>query len=136
MKLRTTDYEPLEPGDYRAKFTGYEEDEGEHGPFVKLFFELLDEEHAGKILTGIAYTKFNPMSKLFAWTQALLGRPIEDGEEIDLDDLVGRECMLDIEHRKTERGTFERVVAVRPVRKKKGKPEPVADEEDFDDLHF
>ncbi len=123
MKLKAEEYKPMEPGDYRARFTGYEEDEGVHGPFVKWYFEVLDEEYAGRSLKGVTSTSFNPLSKMWAWVQALLARPIEDGEEIDLDDLVGREVMLDIEHQKTERGTFERIAGVRPVRKRKDEGE-------------
>ena len=135
MKLKTEDYEPMEAGDYRARFTGYEEDEGVHGPFVKMYFEILDKEYAGKSLKGIASAKFNPLSKLFAWTQALLGRPIERGEELELDDLVERECMLTIEHQSTDRGIFERIVSVRPVRKKENEHHR-ADESDPEDLPF
>ena len=119
MKLKAEEYEPMEVSDYRDKFTGYEEDEGIHGPFVKWYFEVLDEEYPGRSLKGISSTAFNPMSKMWAWVQALLGRPIEDGEELELDDLIGRECLLDIDHHKTERGTFERIVGVRPTRKKR-----------------
>ncbi len=70
-----------------------------------------------------------------------MGRPIEDGEEIDLDDLIGREVMIDVDHKQTERGTFERIAGLRPVRRKKKaakpapEPEPeVEEEEDDDDL--
>lgn len=61
---------------------------------------------------------------MFAWVQALLGRPIEDGEEIDLDNLTGTECLLDITHKQTEQGTFERIAGVRQVRKKRDEDEP------------
>lgn len=118
MKLKAEEYEPMKMGDYRARYTGYEKvDEGQHGPFVKHFFTILDEEYAHRSLKGVTSTAFNPMSKLWAWVQALLGRSIEDGEEIDLDDLVGRECWLDIEHQRTDRGVFERIVGVRPIRR-------------------
>ncbi len=137
MKLKADDYKPMEPGDYRAQFTGYEEvEEGAHGPFVKYFFTVLDEEHAGRSLKGVTSTAFNPKSKSWAWIHALLGRPIERGEEIELDDLVGRKVVLDIDHQQTDRGTFERIAGVRPIRKRKEEADVQADEQDFNDLPF
>ena len=141
MKLKAEEYEPMEVGDYRATFTRYEEDEGIHGPMVKWFFDLQDEDYEGRSISGISSTSFNPMSKMWAWVQALLGRPIEDGEEIDLDELIGREVMIDVDHKQTERGTFERIASLRPVRKRSSKkkkkaepePEPVEEEDEEDD---
>jgi hypothetical protein len=130
MKLKAEEYEPIELGDYRAKFTRYEEDEGIHGAMVKWFFDLQDEDYQGRSISGISSTAFNPMSKMWAWVQALLGRPIEDGEEIDLDDLIGREVMIDVDHKQTERGTFEKIAGLRPVRRKKKRPEPEPVEEE------
>jgi hypothetical protein len=134
MKVKAEEYEPMEVGDYLAKFTRYEEDEGIHGAMVKWFFTLEDEDYSGRTISGISSTSFNPMSKMWAWVQALLARPIEDGEEIDLDDLIGRQVMIDVDHKQTERGTFERIASLRPVRrKKKRQPEPEPVEEEGDD---
>ena len=134
MKVKAEEYTAVEIGDYRAKFTRYEEDEGIHGAMVKWFFDLQDEEYEGRSISGISSTSFNPMSKMWAWVQALLGRPIEDGEEIDLDELIGREVMIDVDHKVTERGTFEKIAGLRPVRRKKKKKEPEPVEEDEEEL--
>jgi hypothetical protein len=137
IKVKAEAYEPMEIGDYRATFTRYEEDEGMHGPMIKWFFELDDEDYPGRTISGISSTAFNPMSKMYAWVQALMGRPIEDGEEIDLDDLVGRQVMIDVDHKQTERGTFERIAGLRPVRRKKKQqpePEPEVEDDEDDDL--
>lgn len=139
-KVKAEAYEPMEAGDYRAVFTRYEEDEGIHGEMIKWFFDCEDEDYPGRTISGISSTAFNPMSKMYAWVGALMGRPIEDGEEIDLDSLVGREVMIDVDHKQTERGTFERIAGLRPVRKKKAKkapePEPETEEEDDDEIDF
>jgi hypothetical protein len=42
MKLKAEQYTPMPIGDYPARFTGYEEDEGVHGPCVKSFFTILN----------------------------------------------------------------------------------------------
>jgi hypothetical protein len=128
------DYEPMDIGSYEAVFTRYEEDEMEFGPVYKVFFKITnDEEYEGKELSRLVSQKFNPKSNLFQTVQGLLGRPIRPGEELDLDDLLGRPCVLNIGHNVKERGTFEQIDGVNPARKKKAKPRPERKEEDQDD---
>jgi hypothetical protein len=117
------DYEPMDIGSYEGVFTRYEEDEMEHGPVYKLFFRVMnDEEYEGKELSRLVSQKFNPKSNLFQTVQGLLGRPIRSGEEVELDELVGRPCVLNIGHNVKERGTFEKIDGVNPARKRKSKP--------------
>jgi rubrerythrin len=124
------DYEPMEMGSYKAVFTRFEEDEMEHGPVFKLYFKIAnDEPHEGKELSRLVSQKFNPKSNLFQTVQGLLGRPIRPGEEIDLDDLLGRPCVLNIGHNVKERGTFKQIDGVNPARKRKLKPRPELGEE-------
>jgi len=128
-----SNYEPMDIGSYEAVFTHYEEDEMEHGPVYKLYFEITnDEEYQGKELSRLVSQKFNPKSNLFQTVQGLLGRPIRPGEVIDLDELIGRPCVLNIGHNVKERGTFEQIDGVNPARKKKAKakPEPEPEKED------
>ena len=74
---------------------------------------------------------------MWQWAQGLLGRAIQPGESIDLEDLIGNECMLTLGHKETDRGTFATVDAVNPVRRKKPKrqpdPEPGEEDEDGED---
>jgi hypothetical protein len=129
------DYEPMEMGSYEAVFTRYAEDEMEHGPVYKLFFNITnDEDYEGKELSRLVSQKFNPKSNLFQTVQALLGQPIRPGEVIDLDDLVGRPCVLNIGHNVKERGTFEQIDGVNPARKRKPRPEPGEEGQEDDEL--
>jgi hypothetical protein len=124
------DYEPMDIGSYEAVFTRYEQDEMEFGPVYKLYFHITnDEVYEGKELSRLVSQKFNPKSNLFQTVQGLLGRPIRPGEEIDLDDLLGRPCVLNIGHNVKERGTFEQIDGVNPARKKKAKPKPQPERE-------
>jgi hypothetical protein len=128
------DYEPMDIGPYEAVFARYEGDEMEFGPVYKLWFKITnDEAYEGKELSRLVSQKFNPKSNLFQTVQGLLGRPIRPGEEIDLDDLVGRPCLLNIGHNVKERGTFEQIDGVNPARKRKPKPQPEREEEDQED---
>jgi hypothetical protein len=125
------DYEPMEMGSYEAVFTRYEEDEMEHGPVYKLYFKITnDEAYEGKELSRLVSQKFNPKSNLFQTVQGLLGRPIRPAEEIDLDDLIGGSCVLNIGHNVKERGTFEQIDGVNPARRKKAKPKPPPEREE------
>ena len=131
------DYEPMEIGSYEAVFTRYEEDEMEFGPVYKLYFKIIDdEEYEGKELSRLVSQKFNPKSNLFQTVQGLLGRPVRPGEEIDLDALIGRTCVLNIGHNVKERGTFEQIDGVNPARKRKPKPrlEPGKEGQEDDEL--
>ena len=131
LSYEEMDYEPMDIGPYEAVFARYEEDELEFGPVYKLWFKITnDEEYEGKELSRLVSQKFNPKSNLFQTVQGLLGRPIRPGEEIDLDDLVGRPCVLNIGHNVKERGTFEQIDGVNPSRKKKQKPQPEPEEDD------
>jgi len=124
------DYEPMDIGSYAAIFTRYEVDEMEFGPVYKLYFKITnDEEYESKELSRLVSQKFNPKSNLFQSVQGLLGRPVRPGEEIDLDALIGRPCVLNIGHNAKERGTFEQIDGVNPARKKQ-KPQPESEEVD------
>lgn len=137
LKFDAEVYEALDEGVYRAKLAGLEEDEGEYGPFVKWYFQILEEDYEGQSVRGQSSIpkSFNSATKMWQWAQGLLGRAIQAGENIDLEALVGKECMITIGHKETDRGTFARIDAVNPVRKKKKKPAPapVVEEEDDDD---
>ena len=125
LKLRAQEHEPPDQGVYRAKLVELQEDEGQFGSFVKWFFELLEEDYDGQTIRGQASgpESFTAATKMWQWAQALLGRAIQPGENIDLEDLIGNECMLTLGHKETERGTFATVDAVNPVRRKKPKPQ-------------
>ncbi len=139
-----SEHEAMEPGQYRARLTRLEEDEGQYGPFVKCFFEVIDDEdYAGESISGIASLKLTPDTKLWQWYSSLNGRPPEKGTEIDLEKIRGNECMLVVGHKTTDRGTFATIDAVHPVRRRRrgqeeaSWPEPEdLTEEDYENIPF
>jgi hypothetical protein len=139
LTMRAQVHEPPDQGIYRAKLVDLQEGEGQFGPFVKWFFELLEEDYEGQTIRGQSSVpeSFTAGTKMWQWAQGLLGRAIQPGESIDLEDLIGNECMLTLGHKETDRGTFATVDAVNPVRRKKPKrqpdPEPVEEDEDGED---
>ncbi len=78
---------------------------------------------SAKVSTGI-----NP-SKAYRWLCAILGRQLEVGERIKLEDIINRKCIVVVEDRKTGLGIVSRVVDVKKAKVKKIKHE----EEDLDE---
>ena len=146
LKMRAQEHEPPDQGVYRAKLVELQEDEGQFGPFAKWYFQPLEEDYKGQTIRGQTSIpeSFTAATKMWQWAQGLLERAIQPGESIDLMDLIGKECMLTIGHKETDRGIFATVDAVHPVRRKKPKkeapPEPSTveevdeDDEDEDEL--
>ena len=129
MKLQAKDYEILDEGEYAAKFTGYEEKEGDFGPFLLLAFAILDEEHAETTVTAMASKKLGPKCKLRGYIEGMLGRTLESKEEVELDDFIGRKVMVYLGVKDTDTGLFNIVLRIR-VPRRKAKPAPVIEEEE------
>lgn len=114
----------LEPGVYRAKLKNIEEaeranfDTGEPEACRDWTFGVIEEGHEGTTLKGRTSMSFGPKSKAREWVEGLLGRKIEVGEKLGLEDLLGKECDLSVVHKETDRGTFANINSVNPVRKK------------------
>jgi hypothetical protein len=138
LKYRAEEYEAMDEGIYRAKLVNLEEDEGEFGPFLKWYFEILEEDYEGQSVRGQSSIpqNFTSATKMWQWAQGLMGRAIQAGEQIDLEELIGNECMITISHKETDRGTFARIDSVNPIRRKKKKkpaPEPELEEDEDED---
>lgn len=142
----TTEFELLEDGVYNAVFDSYEEVDYGNGPAFKMSFMLTDPDFAGTTqtaLAGVPKDRLHTGCKLGEWVQALLGRPISEGEDIEIVDLKGKPCRLFIttvtrKKKNGEEGQFNHIDKVMPIVKKNGKkpaPQQPAEEKE-DDLPF
>lgn len=149
-------YEPVEPGEYKARLTNVEESlDGLYGPQVQFDFEIIDDEdYSGHSLRGWTPLKqdeegnftFWDGTKLWAWAMALRdNRPIEPDEEFELTNLLNAECRLIVVHKKKEDGTItDKIDNVLPPKKGKSKhavtqqpeAEPVDPDEGFESIPF
>lgn len=137
LTLTAQDYTVVDDGEYPAKFVSYEEKESDFGPAVVLQFELLDEEHRGIALSGMASQKLTPKAKLRGWVEGMIGRALESGENVNLDDLIGSKVMLYIVTEDKDKGLFNRIEKIRkPKSKTKPVPKPVVEEEEEEELPF
>jgi len=117
----------VEQGVYPAVLKGYELRKlgvsGEEREVIVWIFEIeTGEEEESVEVEGMTSTKFSvgrKPSKAVQWVSALLGREVKVGDKIDLDELVGKECMVKVEDRKLNDGTI--VSRVTDVIRKPGK---------------
>jgi hypothetical protein len=82
------DYEPLPPGLYVGKLLDVEPRESANGEYRRWSWEVLE------------------------WVENVLGRELEAGEQISIDDLVGGRHHLMVENEKRDGRTFDNVSAV------------------------
>lgn len=131
VSFTATDTPDYEAGIYRARLVGLEtaegsvldEKTGRPRPYIKWTFELLEEGYEGRTIRGNSSTNFGPQAKPRAWAEALLQRTIAAGEQVDEDDLLGKECDLMVTLEETDRGVFAKVDSVNPVRHRKTRTE-------------
>ena len=99
-------------GQYNAKFTGYREVETRYGTPYLLQFEITAGLHTGTVISCFAKQSQSAKSKLAQIITALLDQ-IPKGE-IDLDGLVGAECIIHTSTVETKNETFSVVSEVEP----------------------
>lgn len=145
------DFEPMEPGEYKAKLSELEEElEGQYGPQVRFTFEVMDDEdYNGDTIRGWASLKtdddgdytFWEGTKLWDWVTALRGGDaVGVGEEFSLDDLIGNTCRILVVNKTKKDGTpTDKVDNVLAPKKTKApgsrrKQAEMEEEEDFDQL--
>ncbi len=108
-RTRVGEFAQLEEGLYEATIDDIElvDIEG-YGQRLRFIFKVETEDEP-EYVNGLANPKINERSKLWKWLKAA-GIDPEDydvGEEIDLNQLIGRKVMVRIENRKAKSGDFE-----------------------------
>lgn len=112
----------LEPDLYEAVLTGFGEMDGQYGPRLVWQFDV---EHEGETIEAAAFTSYSMADKprksnLLKFSEALNGG---DPEGMDLDDLLGKPCRVDIENYTKQNGIQKNKVAdvKKPAKGQKGK---------------
>lgn len=113
--VTATEYVTLPAGEYQARVKDVQTSAAQHGPIVKIYFEILgDPDYAGEVVSGLASLTFSPKSKLRGWVEGLTGRTFEPGDPFDTDELKGLACRITLIEHETPDGTFNRIIAVMP----------------------
>jgi len=94
--------EPLPTGEYRVELTAIELSTGQYGEQLKWTLLVPDK---GRNL--VAYSTFSPSlaSKCMRWAGALLNRPVQAGEQVDFEALVGKTAVAVVLRKRKEDGT-------------------------------
>src|ERR1700752_1693404 len=123
----------IEDGEYTAEFLSVEEtpptpNSPSNQPFLKWTFHVYDSDD-GQPMTQATSMKFGPKANARIWTEALMGRPLVDGEDVEINDLAPKQCRVLIEHPPESNG-YARISRVMAPRKVKAPVKPVVQEED------
>lgn len=114
----------IDAGSYVGKFTGLEEREitvrTPNGEVNRKVF-VWSFEVDGQIISGITSTNVSKRSKAYKWFKALVG---EDFDEIDTEQLVGKEAIVTVAKKKIAGLEVPRIVDVAP-KPKESKPASV-----------
>lgn len=112
--------ESLPEGEYfRAECISVEGTRFTHGNVIIIEWRVSGGEHDGKYASGIASVKsvVRPGSKLYDWVTAMLGRPLQAGEQVNQDLLINTVAeIMTSRLRKKEDREFNKVMDVRAVR--------------------
>ena len=119
VKIERTKYEPIPEGIYPASIVAIDlDDTSEYGSQLKFKFQLdpFEGYESGKELHAWASARFSPKSKLFKWTQSILGN-VPDDYGFDSDDLMNKRVLLVIGRNVKPDGTeFDKVESIKPLR--------------------
>lgn len=115
-------YEPVPLGTYDAVLTNLQLvaspfDEGKEQ--LEWTFTVRGGEYDGRQLKAYSSLATGPKAKLLLWASALLQRPLQAGETLDLNELLNKPCRITVLLRAKENGgEYNRIDAVLPAKSK------------------
>jgi len=99
MKVRYTENKAIPEGFYLARVDALEEADSQFGDSIKWTFTILEpQDYTNSNVTAMCSFKVSPKSKLFAWLQAFGVIMGADGEEFEMDSLLGKQCRVRIKN--------------------------------------
>lgn len=127
-------YEVVPTGEYLAQVTDIEDKEGNYGPQFQFTFEIVSPKaFEGKIKLAWYSQKLSSgtkPSKLWNVVQSIYNRPLVIDEQVDIDDLIGRQCIIVVVAEENEKGEENsKITALKAYKKTEpfpaaGKPKP------------
>lgn len=111
----------LPEGEYDAMTVDIRQAKGPHGQIVRIDFMIESEEEGeGRLVSGVASKRLSENTKLGRWMAAVLGRPLEVGEQLSPSDVMHRNCRVVVKHKANGEGqVYANVVQVLPPMRKK-----------------
>lgn len=90
MTITIQHQEPIPTGEYPVQLKELTTVDGKYGEQLRFKFEVVKGEYAGRVLIAFASPSGSPNSKCVRWASALMGRTPQAGEQLDLQELVGK----------------------------------------------
>ena len=116
--------EPIPVGEYVVQLTELVCVEGKYGERLRFKYEIAETgAYQGRTLYAFATPSGNPQSKCLRWCQALLGRPLEAGEQLNLESLVGKYARAVVVVKQTADGREVNVIQELLPLKRPAKPQ-------------
>lgn len=136
--VKRTEFEIVDPGEYKAELRNIVSKEGKFGFYYQFEFKIIgDTDYEDSIIFGNAPERFAANTKLDGWIAALGvdTSEFETGDTFELEELIGSRCRILVEHtvRKNKAGeqtTFSNVSNILPYKRKKRKDRDVEEEDD------
>lgn len=134
------DFVVLEADTYDAVYTHLEEVTMQFGQTAKMFFTIppsQTDQPKDVEISGLASIpksgNLGKGSKLRSWVEAIHGRELTDGEDVNFGELSGHPCRLVLEviRKSRDDGTeaeYNRITKIFPAKKRAGKPAAATDE--------
>lgn len=92
------------------------------------------EDYVGEEFWSWTSTAFGPNSNARKWVQALLGRQIENGEQISISEVVGKQAKITVGRNDNGNQKLVNIAPARVKKAKKAKRAPAPVEDEFDDV--
>jgi len=117
FKMEEQENIPLEDGEYDAVLANLQEQaQGKFGPCVRFVFSVSGGQYDGVSASTLCAAKLTPGNKLDTILRALGSEPLEVGETIDGENLIGKPCRIYVEPKEQNGKTYNNVVKVKPPR--------------------
>jgi hypothetical protein len=107
--------EPLEEGSYRAVLKSMEKKTTTFGERILWLFEVPEEQGDAEV-AGFTSLSDSTQAYAYLWATAI-NEKIRSMRSWGPDDVIGRECILDVVVVEGSKGPKNKIVAVRPVPK-------------------
>ena len=105
--------ESLPTGEYRVELTAIELSTGQYGDQLRWTFRVLEK---GRTLVAYSSLSASLASKCMRWASVLLRRPIQAGEQVDFEALVGKTAIAVVVKKRKDDGTeFNAVEDLLPI---------------------
>jgi len=107
----------VEEGEYIGELTDIKDIDGRYGPCVRFLFTIVGDEYDGAVVSYLCTKTLSPGNKLDTALRGLGVEPLEIGDEIDSESLIGRKARIYVEHGTDKSGrVVNNVTRIKPFK--------------------